>query len=213
MYEDTEERIDRLESVLGHFIVQTNTSLTRLEREMRTFKNEMRVFKNEMGDFKNEMLDFKNEVRREQKETKKQWGDLANKMGTLVEDIIAPAVRPIIKRYFNCETEYYAVNVRKNRKDINLKGEFDVVATGDNNVFLVEAKSKPNKEHLSDLLKKIERFGKLFPEYQDRKLIPIFAGLRFEDDLILLASENNIYVMAYKEWDYMDILNFDKISP
>lgn len=44
MYEDIEieERVDRLETVLGQFIVQTNTSLSRLSREMSGFKNEMR---------------------------------------------------------------------------------------------------------------------------------------------------------------------------
>jgi hypothetical protein len=31
------------------------------------------------------------------------WGELANKMGTLVEDIVAPNIPRIAKRYFGAE--------------------------------------------------------------------------------------------------------------
>ncbi len=47
------------------------------------------------------MRDFKNEVRRDPKEMNKKWGELASKMGTLVEDIIAPAVRPVMEKYLH----------------------------------------------------------------------------------------------------------------
>ena len=45
-----------------------------------------------MKEFKDEMADFKNEPETDRKNRNKQWGELANKMGTLVEDIISPAV-------------------------------------------------------------------------------------------------------------------------
>jgi hypothetical protein len=213
MYEDIEleERVDSLETVLGQFIVQTNTSLSRLSREMTAFKNEMREFKNEMGDFKNEMSDFKKEVRNDQKQMNKKWGELANKMGTLVEDIIAPAVRPVTEKYFSCELLDFSVNVRRKNRSLNLAGEFDVIAVSDEYVFLVEVKSRPRKQHLHDFMENTEKFRKLFPEYGDRKLIPVFASLRFEEDMISAASQEKIYLLAFREWEYMDILNFEQI--
>lgn len=39
----------------------------------------------------NKMKEFKEETRRENRERNKQWSNLAKKMGTLVEDLIAPA--------------------------------------------------------------------------------------------------------------------------
>ena len=233
-----EYRVDRLEAILGQFIVQTNTSLNRLERgledfkdemadfkdEMADFKNEMTDFKNEMTDFKNEMTDFKDEMKgfkdetlkwqkeidKDRKQMNKQWGELANKMGTIVEDIVAPAVRPVVTKYFNCDINYFAINVRKKIKD--LQDEFDVIAVSEDKVFLVEVKSTPKLEYVYLFKEKLERFRKLFPEYNDKKLIPIFASLRFEDSVINLASKENIYVLAYREWEYMDILNFDKVK-
>jgi len=65
-----EERVDRLEALMGQFIVQVNTALLRLEKGME---------------------EFKDENRKETKKINKQWGDIAKKMGTIVEDLIAPA--------------------------------------------------------------------------------------------------------------------------
>ena len=169
MYEniEIEERVDTLETILGQFIVQTNTSLNRLSREMSGFKNEM-------SGFKNEMKEFKDEMRNDHKQMNKQWGELANKMGTLVEDIIAPAVRPVVEKYFNCEVLSFFVNIRKKDKALNIQGEFDVIAAGDEYVFLIETKSRLRKEYLYDFIANIEKFKKTLPRIYGQKINPCF---------------------------------------
>jgi len=87
-----------------------------------------------------------------------------------------------------------------------------VIAVSDGYVFLIEAKSRPKKQYLYDFIENIEKFKKLFPEYMNRKLIPVFSSLRFEDDLISLATQEKIYLLAFREWEYMDILNFGEIK-
>ena len=95
-------KVDSLESILGTFIVSTNTALLRLEREMREFKNEMR--------------EFKDESERNRKRMDKHWGKLANKLGTIVEDIVAPNVPRIAKEFFGIEDiDLFAVRVRKKK--------------------------------------------------------------------------------------------------
>ena len=46
-----EEKVNYLESVLSQFIVSTNTSLDRLERNVSALTREMSDFKDEMSDF------------------------------------------------------------------------------------------------------------------------------------------------------------------
>jgi len=214
MYDEPllEERVDSLESILGRFIVQTETSLNRLSREMQDFKKEMSDFKKEMSDFKKEMSDFKDEMRQDRRMMNRQWGDLANKMGTIVEDIVAPAVRPVITKYFDCEVTDFMISRKRKNKPLNLAGEFDVIAVSDDRVFAVETKSSPNEEYLYKFIDKIEIFKQLFPEYGGKQTVPIFASLRFDEELIQLASVKHIYVLAYREWDYMDILNFEEVN-
>jgi len=220
---EIEERVDSLEAIFGRFMIHTDTMMNRMERdtrllkqEMREFKDEMRTemkdFKDEMGVFKDEMRVFKDETERDRKDMNRKWGDLANKMGTLVEDIISPAIRPVVTKYFDCEITYFSVNVKKKDKRLNLQGEFDVIAVSDEYVFLVEAKSTPKKQYLYEFTDNIETFRKLFPEYGDKRLIPVFASLRFEENMTELATEKKIYLLAYREWEYMDFLNFDKLG-
>uniref|UniRef100_UPI000484A36A hypothetical protein n=1 Tax=Desulfatirhabdium butyrativorans TaxID=340467 RepID=UPI000484A36A len=180
--------------------------------EMLEFKNEMKDFKDEMKDFKEEMKGFKEETRELQKKQNQEWGNLARKMGTIVEDIIVPAIRPVLSKYFHEEITLLSVNVRKSMKSINLKGEFDVIALGEKHVFLVEVKSTPREQYLIEFAANIEKFRKLFPEYEDFPLIPIFGSIRFEDDFIPKATQKGFYLMAYREWEYMDILNFEEVA-
>jgi len=116
-------------------------------------------------------------------------------------------------REFKNEMREFKNEVRQEQKALNLEGEFDVIAVSDaNQVFVVEVKSTPNKEYINEFLENIEKFKQLFPEYSDKLLIPIFAGLRFEEDIVALATQRNVYVMAYREWEYLDILNFEDVQ-
>jgi hypothetical protein len=192
MYTDIDDRLSTVEAALAEFIIQTNKSMHILQKEMREFKDESRS---------------------ETREMKKQWGELANKMGTLVEDIIAPATGHVMEQFFKEEILTLSVNNRKYDKKTGLRGEFDIIATSSSYVYLVETKSNPKKEYLLEFKNTvIPRFQTLFPEFNKLKLIPVFASLRFEEPFIEFATQEGIYLMAYREWDYMDLLNFEALS-
>ena len=211
------ERVSDLENAIYEYVKQmthanlvTSRNLDRLERQIEQSRRDMEA---DTRNLKKEMSDFKQEMREDRKSMNKQWGDLANKLGTLVEDIIAPAVRPVMEQYFKEEVTYRAVNVRKFDKARNLRGEFDVVATSASFLFLVETKVSPDRDNLLDFKRKtIPNFRQLFPEFDHLKLVPVFSSLRFEDDLAELATSEGIYLMAYREWEYMDILNFEQLN-
>jgi hypothetical protein len=178
--------------------------------EMKMFKDEMIAFKNEVKVFKDEMAKFKDTVEKEVKRINKQWGELANKMGTLVEDIVFPATRPVLKRYFNCDPEILMMNVK--RKKGALREEFDIVAVCEDKVFLIEVKSTLRTEHAREMKEKMKRFRELFSEYQEKELYPILASLRIEEEVLSKLTKEKIYGMAYKEWENMEILNFKEIK-
>jgi hypothetical protein len=177
--------------------------------EMGTFKEEMKMFKDEMKTFKEEMRAFKDEMKADRREMNRQWGNLSKKMGTIVEDIVAPAVRPAVRKYFKVDP--YLL-IRSLRKRVGSEEyEVDAIAVTDRQVFWMEAKSSPRSEHVKEILEKAGQFAKFFPEYQDKQLIVIMAGLSFPSEIIQHASKMGVYVLAYREWDYMDILNFEEV--
>lgn len=153
--------------------------------------------------------EFKEEVRN----MNKRWGEISNKLGTIVEDIIFPATEPVLSSYFKCEIDDLQLN-RKKKKN-GLKDEFDVIAVSESckTVFLIEVKATPKIEYINEFKdKKVERFKTLFPEYSHYKLVLVFASLRLEDDIVNYLTKHGIYAMAYREWEYMDILNFEEIN-
>lgn len=214
----SEERVETLETLFGEFIVQHNRSLNRMERvvsqlghEVTELKNEMKEFKDEMKEFKDEMKEFKDETRKEHQKMNKQWGHLANKMGTIVEDLIAPAIGPAIKRYFDRKVDVMQ-RIHFNARPERQEAEFDVIAACEDMVFFVEVKSSPEIGDIKAIKKKCNIFTKYLPHYANHTIVPMFGSVQFKDSIIKKATENGIYTLAYREWDYMDILNFEEIK-
>lgn len=191
------DRIDTIEEVLRQFIINTN----RFEEEMRAFKDEMRT--------------FKDNVEKDIKRINKQWGELANKMGTIVEDIVAPNIKGIAEKYFDCrEIEDFMVRrYKRNTKDRTKRREFDVIAVCNDKIIFDETKATIRPEYIDDFINfiKNEEFFDYFPEYKGKKIIPIFSSLYLQDDVVDILTRAGIYAMAMKD-DTMDLLNFEQVD-
>lgn len=228
---EIEERIESLETLLGRFIIHTDMSLNRLSKEIdrvsketnislnnlskeidRVSKDVDRVSKNidRLGE---ELAAYKEEARQERIEMNKRWGEIANKMGTLVEDMVAPNIKGIAKRYFGCEDfeDFMIRRKKRHSKDRTKRREFDIIAVCDGSVIVNETKSTPRINYIDDFIMTLKEFYDYFPEYTGKKVIPIFASLYLADEVIAYLTKNNIYAMAIKE-DTMDLLNFEDIK-
>ena len=164
-------RADRLEEImvqLAYEHTKTEMALRDLKHEMSNFKREMQDFKDEMRDFKDEMRDFKDEMRvfkdgmndfkaemqASRKENDRRWGDLANKMGTLVEDIVTPSLPWIVREDFGCgQIDDIMLRRRvRNKTDQAQVREFDALVVAGDMVFINETKSKPDAEKVYDFI-------------------------------------------------------------
>jgi len=174
------------------------------KNEMKDFKDEMKNFKEEMLDFKNEMKDFKDEMRLQTKELNKRWGDLANKMGTLVEDIIAPGAPEALNKKFGIEIVDLMVRRRVKDKSNNTE-EFDVIIEGnDEKIYLIEVKSSPVIPNIKEVIDKAKKLKSLL--YPDHEVVPIIGSLYFPETVIRHASQMKVYAIGMKG-DYLEILN------
>ncbi len=209
----------------------TQTFKEEIRRDTQTFKTEMSAFKDELrrdteafkaamqaiaerleNDLKESKRQMENELKESKRQWNKQWGELSNKLGTIVEDIIFPASRPVIESVFGVKVQQIAMRVF--RQQGNVRAEFDVVAISERQVFLIEVKSTPRFDYLSDFVdNRIPVFRQLFPEYMSLDLVPIFASLSVPDDIVRAATNRRVFAMAYREWEYMDILNAKELLP
>ena len=224
------EKVSGLEQMmmeLAYESMKTDMALRDLSSEMKDFKNEMKAFKDEMKDFKDEMRSFKDEMRKDtktfkeeirkdtdnfKKELNKKWGELANKMGTIVEDIVAPGLKGVAAEYFGIkEFDFFAPRLRLKNSDRSMTREFDVIAETNDYFFVVETKSTPSTGFISDFIKLIPQLDSWFPVIREKKLIPVFASLYISDDLITYLTRNNILAIATRG-DGMDICNTEVLK-
>ena len=167
----------------------------------------------EMKVFKDEMKDFKDEMRKGTAEMNKRWRDLSNKMGTIVEDFVAPNIPVIAKNYFDCgDINHLMIRTYKRNRNKTKRREFDVIAVCDNKIILNNTKSSPRVDHVDDFKKFLDsgEFFDYFPEYSELELIPVFSSLNLRADLVNYLTKKNIYALAMKG-NSMDLLNAERI--
>ncbi|GAB63181.1 MAG: hypothetical protein DWB56_03685 [Candidatus Jettenia sp.] len=211
----TKDRVDNLERVLEEYIknignaqMQTEREIREFKGEVKEFKDEMKEFKDEMKEFKDEMKEFKDEMREDRRNMNKKWGEIANKMGTVVEDIVAPNIPRIAQEYFQCEdAEFFGLRVTKrNSKDKSRSREFDIIAVYDDKILINETKSSPSIDYINEFTEVLKEVYDYFPEYKGKRIIPIFSSLYIPENVVTYLTKVKIYAMAMKD-DGMELLN------
>ena len=226
---ELEARVDRLEEALMRLayaqmktemeIQEMKRDTQRLKDEMRAFKDEMKVFKDEMLAFKDEMRAFKeemkvfkDEMRGFKDEMKKRWGDLANKMGTMVEDVFLPSVDLAILKAFGVEAEDVQPRRRIRRKGV-VEGEVDVLVVSHSRkvAFVVEVKSYPDdEEHIERFEGLLRRVRELIPELSGYEVYGIYAGLSMREETIRELTRRGIYAMVVRG-DILEVPNLEEL--
>jgi len=196
-----------------------NTTV-QLSREMSESKAELeRVVaqtRKEMSESKAELERVVEQTRKEMSESKaelnKKWGDLANKLGTVVEDIVAPNIPTIAKKYFKVEQiQRLMVNLYIESESLKKGKEFDLILVAKGLVILNETKTTVRQNYLEDFIQSLPEFFEFFPELKGRKLIPIFSSMSFTPPQLAYLTKHKIYAMSMSG-DTMELLNFDEIS-
>jgi len=200
----TEKRVSRLERALENFITSVRDSQMRTEAELREFKDEMR-------DFKDEMKDYKEENKQQIREMNIKWGEMARKLGTITEDLVAPSIPRIIKEEYGLEVTDLMVRRKKRLMDGRSK-EYDAIAVAGEYVFVDETKSTLDSEDVKDFIEDIQGFRDFFPEYEKNKVVGILAGLYVDEGVIKYAEKAGFLVLAIGD-ALMEIKNTKGFKP
>ena len=170
---------------------RTAAEVARLSKEMREFKDEMRVDREQSA--------------RERRRMNKQWGELANRLGTLVEDIVAPNLPRIAAELFDCATpDLFALRVVRHFGGETR--EYDAIVVCPTLVLINETKSRLLDIHVDRILDKLGEFPRVFPEYADRRPVGILASLYPDASVVRRATRKGVLVMGMGD-ENMIVLN------
>jgi len=219
------ERVGRLETALADFTtsvgiefnklynvqIQTQKGLQRLQEEMREFKGEMREFKDEMRVFKDEVRADQEASRRERIEMNRKWGDLANKLGTIVEDLVYPSLSRIVRETFGEEPRDIVVRFKR-RLSGGRREEIDALAVTAKLIVLNSTKATLRSADVDGFILQIERFREFFPEYAALPVAGLLATLSVDDSVLRYAEQNGSLVAAVGE-EVMELKNRADFEP
>ncbi|MFN9174369.1 MAG: DUF3782 domain-containing protein, partial [Synechocystis sp.] len=133
------------------------------------------------------------ETSRSVKELGKQIGGLGAKFGSFTEGLALPSMDKILRQQFFMEVISPSVRVSKGGQHI----EVDVLAyaNGDvNAAYVVEVKSHPREESITQLKSLLERFRFFFPEHKNKSLYGILAAVDLSESLRQRILQEGLYV-------------------
>ena len=210
------ERVDRAVERMSVKVEQTSEEVSRLSKEMDKFKEwskkqieELRKGMEEYREWSKKQIE---ELRNMTKRMNKQWGELANKLGTLVEDIFAPSVDIAIQNYFKCIPDVIDVRklVRKDERSL----EIDILALcrKEKRAFIFEVKSNPDRvEYIDQFKKKLEEIEEFLPELEGYEKVGIYGGLMMRKETVKKLTKEGIYAMEMRG-DILEIVNVEEVK-
>jgi len=191
------ERVDRLEEALQDFITNVGIEFNKLYNSQMRTEAEMRVFKDEM--------------RQQNRDMNRKWGEISNKLGTMVEDLVAPSLPRIIEAKLR-ETVLDLMPRRKRRLADGRVREFDAVAVTAGLVCLNSTRATLRSADVDRFVEDIAAFREFFPEYDDLPLVGILASLAVDDSVRNYAEKQGFLVLAVGD-ELMEIKNRPDFEP
>ena len=211
----TEQRVSEIESIMAELAraqVRTDMALRHLAESQAKTEQELREFKAEMAESRRRsetgMAEFKREAEADRKRMDKAWGDLANRLGTILEDIAAPNVRRIAEEELGMRPLIELACGKERQRPDGQWSEWDVMAVGHEAVLCCEVRSKLTRSGTQELLEKFASFPGFFPEYAALRLIKMVASWSVQQPVLEELTRQRIYAAAISGLT-MELLNRD----
>ena len=158
--------------------------------------------------------DMKQEAARERKAMNERMGELSNRMGTIVEDIVAPSIRRLARDVLDCGglQSFSTRTVRTHQEDPSREREFDALYVGTRAVLLNETKATARPEYARAFVEFLEsgQFARYVPEYRELPIVPVFSSLSIPADVVTYLTRRGIYAVAMGD-EAMQVLNLQAV--
>jgi hypothetical protein len=182
-----------------------------LEQSNAEWRRRSEEFHRNMESFKERVDQDLAGMEQWRRQSQKQWGELAQKLGTVVEDIVAPNIPRSGKEVFALgdppEDLFSAARLRiSHSQDRARMREFDYIYATRKGWVVVESKNDPKLKDIDDFREMLAEIKEYFPQYASRPLYPVFASLGLPDHGVKYCTRRHIYALGMGP-ETMQLLN------
>lgn len=208
------ERVDSLQRTHQEFVHMVGIEFNKLVNAQTqltiTLNSYIEENREAVRQSKIEFHKYQEESKQERKALNKQMGELSNKFGTIVEDMVLPSLPRVIQEKFAISIDYVYKN-RDFHKDGRNK-EFDAFAYSQDYVFLNYTVATLKNDKVEEMEKEMQDFRFFLPEHADKKIIGILAALHIPDNVLQYAERKGYLVMGLGAY-LMELKNKPNFTP
>ena len=181
--QETAKRIQETERIMRESSRETD----------RKFQETERLMKESAEETERLMKVSSEETQKEFKKMMKALGDIGNRLGEFVEEMVSPAiVRLFQERGIDVQKVYRRATARVNGEFV----EIDLLAVDGTAMVAVECKSKMSMEDVTRHLKRMEKIKVAFSEYADKTLYGAVAAMVMPEEIADYACREGLFVLA-----------------
>jgi hypothetical protein len=141
--------------------------------------------------------------------TSRSVDDLTGKWGKFVEGMVAPACKTL---FADRNIPVHKVLQRVQAEYDSRSMEIDILVVNAGYVVLVEAKSTLKVDDVRAQLERLGQFREFFPEYADKQVLGVVAGIVIKEQADRFAYREGLFVIG-QAGDTVRILNDPQFQP
>jgi hypothetical protein len=142
-----------------------------------------------------QMEEDKREMKKSAERLDRQMGKLGNRFGEMVEYMVMPN---LITKFNDLGFEFTKANPHATIEDTknNIIAEIDITLENGDKVMIVEVKSKPTTEDVTEHIERMKKVKAHADLHGDtREFLGAVAGMVFNDNAKTFAMKNGFYVV------------------
>ena len=168
----------------------------------------------ERGDRDREKADLDRErAEKERKDFNRRLAEVTDSQGLMIENMVWPNLNRVAKQIFRDGSVLFS-GIRLKRRPPSNRGrlmELDLLAAGEKEILICEAKSKVDASKVREFLDKLRDFPEFFPEYAGLTLRPMIASIYFDPSVVAHMTSLNVIALGFGD-ETMEVLNPEAFS-
>ena len=177
----TQEHVYRLEASIDRFVADVGVEFNKLYNLQTRNEAEMRA--------------YKEESRAERREMNRQWGELANKLGTMVEDLVYPSLQRVLRETFGHDFDSIFARIWHRLPDGRSK-EFDAYAISADLAVVNSTKATLRSADVDRMVDEIAAFREFVPAQAHLPVVGILATPSVHESVLNYAERMGFLVLA-----------------
>ncbi len=147
----------------------------------------------------------------DQRQLHARLASVAEKMGTLVADLVVPSLPAVLHQLLNATVTDVSIRRWRCLAD-GQQRSFDAIAIMGQQIGLNTTRTTVCLADIAQFSREIEDFRAFFPEYEDFPVVGILAGLALETGVIEAAEQQGLIVLSMGA-QIMEIKNQPNFTP